>query len=248
MSPPDTRGQLHRVPAAPAYASRPGRGLALLPRPLQRSKAAWPSSTGGPVTSSPPPARSGGERLYGKPAPLPLAPGEGHVPAAAARTTRWARCADPPPAPGCLPLRQPGLLPPAPHQPESHRRPAGTRTGDRRQPSAELLPPPGPLGARCRRALGPRTRALPRALRLPPHRTRPPCCGRGSSARPGLARPPQATRRARQAPGLTGRCLFKRSDVSAAQPWQRPVTLAGSMREGEELLPPRPSAMEAAAR
>lgn len=135
-----------------------------------------------------------------------------------------------------------------PRQAESHRRPAGTRTGDRRQPSAELLPPPGPLGARCRRALGPRTRALPRALRLPPHRTRPPCCGRGSSARPGLARPPQATRRARQAPGLTGRCLFKRSDVSAAQPWQRPVTLAGSMREGEELLPPRPSAMEAAAR
>lgn len=46
---------------------------------------------------------------------------------------------------------------------------------------------------------------------------------------------------------LRGRCLFKRSDVSAAQPWQRPVTLAGSMREGEELLPPRPSAMEAAA-
>lgn len=192
VSPPDTRGQLHRVPAAPAYASRPGRGLALLPRPLQRSKAAWPSSTGGPVTSSPPPARSGGERLYGKPAPLPLAPGEGHVPAAAARTTRWARCADPPPAPGCLPLRQPGLLPPAPHQPlppqTGRESPPACRDKDRRPPAA--------LGRAA-------------AAARPPRRPVPPGSGAPHTSPPaGTAAPP--------APNATA--LLRPRELGAARP------------------------------
>lgn len=51
---PHTHERLHRVPAPPAYTSRPGQVLALLPRPPQRSKATWPPSTGGRLNSSPP--------------------------------------------------------------------------------------------------------------------------------------------------------------------------------------------------
>lgn len=81
------------------------------------------------------------------------------------------------------------------------------------------------------------------------------CAGTGSplaarcGAVPCLASPRLRPRRAPQARrrDLRGAVPLSALDVSAAQPWQRPVTLAGSMREGEELLSPRPRAMEAAA-
>lgn len=163
-----------------------------------------------------------------------------------ARSPRRAPCQEPGVIAGC---REYDLhAPPALSRAAPAARPAA---GSATLRGAAAQPPPPGDGFSPRCPMLPGSRALTLGFRGHCGSAAPNVAALLRPREPGPASPRRPRpRRAQQAsaPAPPGRCRFKRSDVSAAQPWQRPVTLAGSMREGEELLPPRPSAMEAAAR